>query len=115
MNIIEKYRFGKMVINGKDYTTDLIILPDSIITNWRRKKGHSLCMEDLNAIIEDEIEICVIGTGKFGLVEVSDTVIAELKSKKIDVIVKKSSDAVSEYNKLIEKNKKIAAAFHLNC
>ena len=42
MNIIEQYRFGKMRINGKDYSSDLIIFFDTIETNWRRKKGHSL-------------------------------------------------------------------------
>jgi hypothetical protein len=48
---IEKYSFGKMVINGKTYTQDLIIYPDSIEDSWWRKKGHSLVPEDIPRVL----------------------------------------------------------------
>ena len=115
LNTIENYRFGKMVINGKDYTADLIIFTDEIKTNWRRKKGHSLHLEDLQIILERDIEILVVGTGKFGLVEVSEELKSELESKNIEIIVEKSDEAVKKYNDLMKKNAKVAGAFHLNC
>ena len=115
MNFIEKYRFGKMIINGNSYTSDLIIFTDSIQTNWRRKKGHSVHMDDLKSIFDKNIETLVIGTGKYGLVEVPEEVIVELSSRNIDVLVEKSSEAVTRFNELVEKKVKVAGAFHLNC
>jgi len=40
--MIEHYSFGRIVIDGKEYTKDLIIYPDKIRANWWRKEGHKL-------------------------------------------------------------------------
>ena len=104
-----------MIVNGKSYTSDLIIFPDSIETNWRRKKGHSLQLEDLKLVLENNVENLVIGTGKYGLVKVPEDLIMKLSSKNINVIVEKSPDAVIRFNELVEKKAKVAGAFHLNC
>ncbi len=115
LNIIEKYRFGKMIINGKGYTSDLIIFRNYIETNWRRKKGHSIHLDDLNTVLEKEVETLIIGTGKYGLVEVPEEIIKELKSRDIELIIEKSDDAVTKFNELVKKKFKVAGAFHLNC
>ncbi|MCE7741440.1 MAG: hypothetical protein GOP50_03190 [Candidatus Heimdallarchaeota archaeon] len=115
MNIIEKYKFGKMVINGKSYTSDLIIFTDSIETNWRRKKGHSLHLKDLEILMEKEIETLVVGSGMFGLVDIPEELIKELNAKEITVIIEKSTQAMKKFNELAEKGVKVAGAFHLNC
>jgi len=39
---IEAYRFGRISIDGRAYTGDLIICPDGIRTDWWRPEGHSL-------------------------------------------------------------------------
>ena len=45
---IERYSFGIIVIDGKTYTDDLIILPDGkILKPWWRQQGHQLTMDDL--------------------------------------------------------------------
>jgi len=35
MNLVESFRFGKIVINGQKYNKDLIVFPDEVKTNWR--------------------------------------------------------------------------------
>ena len=115
VNIIEKYRFGKMVINGHSYTSDLIIYTDSIETNWRRKKGHALHLDDLKILKEKEIETLVVGTGMFGLVQVPEELIKKLETKEISISVEKSTQAVKKFNELVKKGVKVAGAFHLNC
>ena len=104
-----------MIVNGKKYTSDLVILPGSITPNWRREKGHLLQMNDLHSVLESEIDTLVIGTGKYGLVKVPEELIKELSSKNIKVFVEKSSDAVERFNELAVKRAKVGGAFHLNC
>ena len=50
---IEKYSFGEMLIDRRSYTNDLKIIKGRIIENWWRKDGHSLCLSDINDILEE--------------------------------------------------------------
>lgn len=112
---INSYSFGKIVVDGTEYTADLIILPDRVYSSWWRKEGHSLCMEDLVEIFKDKIEIIVVGTGAYGRMKVPDEVIRELKQKGIETYIAETEKAVALFNKLTEEGKKVAGAFHLTC
>ncbi|MCG2675765.1 hypothetical protein L6304_01045, partial [bacterium] len=46
-----------MVIDGKEYTNDLIIYPDHIQSSWWRKEGHRLDTEDIKEILEAKPEV----------------------------------------------------------
>ncbi len=105
-----------MVIEGKAYTSDLIIYPERINPSWWRKEGHSLAIEDLEDIIKERPDILIIGTGYHGAMKVPEKIIESLKSSGIKVIVERTEKAVEIYNKMkIDKSKKIAGAFHLTC
>jgi len=113
--MIENYSFGQMLINGKIYNSDLIIFKDHIYGSWWRKEGHNLCINDIKEIINKKPNVLIIGTGYSGLMQVSKELIENIKSSGIkQVIVKKTGDACTEYNKLYKKNNLIAA-FHLTC
>jgi hypothetical protein len=113
--MIENYRFGKILINGKEYNSDLIIFADHIYDNWWRKEGHNLCIDDIKEIIDKKPDTLIIGTGYLGLMKVPKELIENIKSSGIkQVMVKKTGDACTEYNKLYKKNN-IIAAFHLTC
>ena len=47
---IDSYQFGKIVVDGTSYTSDVIILGKTIVSNWWRKQGHLLSAEDLEAV-----------------------------------------------------------------
>ena len=113
--MIENYSFGQILINGKKYSSDLIIFKDYIFDSWWRKEGHNLCIDDIKEIINKKPDILIIGTGHFGLMKVPKELIENIKSSGIkQVIIKKTGDACNEYNKLCKK-KNIVAAFHLTC
>ena len=113
--MIEKYSFGQILISGKKYNSDLIIFADHIYDNWWRKEGHNLCIDDVKEIINKKPDILIIGTGYLGLMKVPKELIENIKSSGItQVMVKKTGDACTEYNKLYKKNN-IIAAFHLTC
>ena len=115
MNLVESYRFGKIQVQGKSYSSDLIIFPDSIHSNWWRKKGHLLHLEDLEILKDTKIDLLVIGTGSIGRMKVPEEVINQLKQRGIDVLVCKSSEAVERYNNLAKTGNTTALAIHLTC
>lgn len=111
---IDSYSFGKMVIDGKTYTTDVIIYPDRVDASWWRKEGHYLQKTDLAGIVGNGPEVLVIGTGNMGVMHVPEDTISFLQSKGIEVRVEKSGNAVKVFNELSGK-RKVVGAFHLTC
>jgi len=112
--MIEFYDFGKITIDGKRYTTDVIIFPDHVRDKWWRNQGHSLSIEDLREIAQAKPEVLIIGTGYNGYMEVPNEVLDHFTSKGTEVIVEKTGEACKTYNRLAS-TKQVVAAFHLTC
>jgi hypothetical protein len=114
--MISEYKFGKIIVNGKVYTHDLIIMAKVgvIVENWWRKEGHLLQFSDLKEVIENKPNTLIIGTGAHSLMRVPQELVDELTSQGIDVIVKPTREACEIYNKLRDKPK-VIAALHLTC
>lgn len=112
--MIESYSFGSITVDGKTYSSDLIIYPERIDSSWWRKVGHSVCLEDLEAVLEYEPEILIFGKGKPGYMDVPKRVQDELRRRGIEIRIFNTTEAVKEFNKSY-KLKKIVAALHLSC
>jgi hypothetical protein len=118
---IEHYSFGNITIDGKSYTSDVIIYPDRVDSSWWRKEGHNLHVEDLKDVVKAQPSILVIGAGAYGVMRVSREIIAHLESKGIKVHASKTSEAVDLFNKLQSKigeggkTEVVIAALHLTC
>ena len=112
--IITHYAFGTMTANGKTFSKDLIILPDHIHSPWWRKEGHLLQIEDLSEVVNAGLPLLIVGTGFHGAMKVPVEVRDYLKLKHIEVIIKKTADAVTYYNTKAAADR-TAAAFHLTC
>ena len=111
---IESYSFGRITIDGKAYTSDVIILPDGVRPGWRRKEGHNLHQEDLTEVIEAQPQVLVIGTGNVGLMQVPQEVLDYLAAHGIRAEVERTAAACKRYNELA-KSERAAAALHLTC
>ncbi len=111
---IEHYSFGKIVIDGKTYTSDVIIYPDRVDASWWRNKGHYLQSVDLEEIIKTEPDVLIIGTGFSGVMKVPEETVRFVVSKGIELRVDKTEIAVEIYDGS-EKDKKVVAALHLTC
>jgi len=116
MPAIDAYQFGRMTINGKLFTTDLIILPSGkVIDNWRRKTGHSLEYNDLKTLIQTEPETIIVGTGASGAMQVTQNLLSQLNDLAIHVDIHSNKKAITLYNQKITTNRNISACFHLTC
>jgi hypothetical protein len=116
MPTIESYRFGEIVIDGRTYTDDLLILPDGqILDNWWRDEGHRLQPQDLEVVVEAEVIRLVIGTGNSGRMQVPEATRAYLREQGIDAQVARTEAACEAYNARADQDQGVAAALHLTC
>jgi hypothetical protein len=114
--MIESTAFGRMTIDGRDYTSDLFIFPDgSVKDGWWRQRGHVLCVDDLLALVDTAPELIVAGTGTGGRMRPAPDVPLFLKEKGIGFIAEPNLRAVEIYNQKLAKGMKAGACFHLTC
>lgn len=114
MNTIDSYQFGLIVVNGKRYSSDVIILPERVQDSWNRKRGHELCLEDLAGVIAENPEVLVVGTGAYGLMKVLPEVKQATQAQGIKLITETTDKACTTYNQLC-RSQKVVAALHLTC
>lgn len=112
---VDSYSFGKITIDGRAYSTDVIIWPDHVKSPWWRVEGHNLIPEDLGEVLVSPPEVLVIGTGCYGHMTVPPETLSELQVRGIEVHVFETGKAVTELNRLARECADIVAAFHLTC
>ena len=103
-----------MRINGVTYTSDLIVFPDCVKSDWWRIEGHKLHVEDLEEILGAKPEILVVGTGYYGLMKVLPETEEHLQTEGVKLLAEKTEEAYKIYNKLSKSNR-VIGAFHLTC
>ena len=110
---IESYSFGKMLINGVEHLSDLVVSPNGVDASWWRKEGHRFSPEDLSNVDLDGIESVFIGTGQDGLMVVDPITKDLLTEKGIQFFIAKTAVAVDRFNDC-EHSRKVGF-FHLTC
>jgi hypothetical protein len=114
-DMVENFSFGKIVVNGVTYTNDIKIIQGQVVSEWWRKKGHSVDIEDIKDILESNPRVLVIGKGQPGMMKTSRSLRSFLKKNQICLIEEKTSQAIKTYNRLLQKEKKVSAGFHVSC
>ena len=111
---VESYSFGQMVVDGQEYTNDLILLPDRIMSNWWREEGHRLSTQDLEDVLDAKPDILVVGTGAYGAMDVPGRTRQDIEDAGIELRTAETGDAWRTYNELRD-SQETAGAFHLTC
>lgn len=113
--MINSYDFGRIIVDGQRYTSDVIVLPDRVKDSWWRREGHRLHIEDIERVIQKEKpDVLVVGTGYSGLMRVLPETEKYLKSNGIELIAQSTREACETFNRLV-KSKRVMAALHLTC
>jgi len=112
---IDSYSFGSMTVDGTVYEADLIVFPDRVKSNWWRKQGHSLAVEDLDEVINYKPEVLIVGKGASSCMEIPSATKKGLKEKQIELIEENTEEASQLFNEQIKKGKRAVGAFHLTC
>ena len=111
---IDSYSFGRIVINGQTYTSDVIIYPGRVDASWWRKEGHLLQFDDVAEALHAKPDVLVIGTGYAGVMRVPRETVDRIAAQGIEVKVEWTSKAVALYNGH-QGAKTVIAALHITC
>jgi hypothetical protein len=112
---IEGYGFGRVTMDGREATHDVIVLPERVVRGWWRKEGHGhghghgLVLEDLDELPER----LLVGTGAYGQMRPDPGTLEALRSRGVEVEVLPTAEAVERYTRLDPR--KTAPALHLTC
>ncbi len=112
---IEKVGFGWIIIDGKKYEQDVLILATGEILNRYENfsgNNHEFSIEEAKKLLNPKPEVIIIGTGQSGFLKVKEETIEFLKSIKVRLIALPTPKAIEIFNKLKEIK---AAIFHLTC
>jgi len=112
---IDAYEFGRIVIDGREYSGDCLILSGVVRPGWRRRESHRLLPEDLPAILGAKPAMLVLGCGAFDRMTVSPAARQALESNDIRLEALDTRRAVDRFNELAEQHADVAGAFHLTC
>ena len=114
--MIQSTAFGVMTIDGRAYTSDLIIFPDaSVKDGWWRQRGHVLSVDDVLTLVDAAPELIVAGTGTNGRMRPGADVLPFLRERAIEFIAEPNPRAVKIYNDKVAEGLTVGACFHLTC
>lgn len=111
---VDSYRFGHIEIDSTAYENDVIIFPDHVRSDWWRKEGHVLNLEDLDDVFDARPETLVVGQGAYGRMSIPAATRRAIEDAGIEVVAAPTDDAVKQYNELREHGS-VVAALHLTC
>ena len=111
---ITDYAFGRITIDDTIFSNDVIIHGQEIISEWWRKKGHLVDIDDLKMISLEKGTHLIIGTGYYGMLKISPFL--EEYCKKYTIIMESThtKSAVEIFNSY-DASENIIGAFHLSC
>jgi hypothetical protein len=116
---IDELTFGSIVIEGKKYRRDVLILADGTVK--KRRGGflmygsHKIKRQELEELSQGQPEIIIVGTGTNGAAHIALEAESWAKGKNLSLLVQPSYDAVAKLNELAEQKKKVAALIHITC
>ena len=115
INMNLEYSFGRIIVDGQTCNNDIKIVSGRLVSNWWRKSGHTVEIEDVQDVIDSDSTILVIGKGQPGYMRVTESLREHLEKNDIELIVEQTSDAIQTFNRLIQAGKQVSAGFHVGC
>jgi hypothetical protein len=112
---IDSYRFGEILVNGRSFTSDLIIFNDRVDDQWWRENGHTVELHDLDEVVKARPEVLVVGRGKLGAMKIPDATLDAIEDKGIQIVHARTEEAVEVYNQIASTGRNVVGAFHLAC
>lgn len=103
---------GKITINQTDYHQNLIITPDTLITDWPVENMEKLTPASLDIILSLKPDVLLIGTGT-SLIFPMPALYGHLINQGIGVEMMNTAAACRTYSALSAENRLVAAALFI--
>jgi hypothetical protein len=101
------------VVDGREETRDVIVLPARVVRNWWRRDGHALVEEDLHDVLDELPERLIVGVGAASQMRPDDSLLDLLRRRGVEVECLPTDRAVVRFGELDPA--RTAAALHLTC
>lgn len=111
---IDRFRFGRVVIDGQVFQRDLVVFPNGVRINWSRDDSHLLSVQDIDIVLEMAPQTLIIGTGVFKSMKVPPEALTNVNAAGIEVLILGSQQACDEYNRRRMEERTVLAV-HLTC
>jgi hypothetical protein len=98
---IGRYRFGALVVDGREIHTAVLLTPGGAQERWWRREGHVLHLEDLAALMGGDLRRLVVGTGGYGRMRPAVGLERELAVLGVTVGVLPAAAAVGRISELL--------------
>ncbi|HET6725782.1 MAG TPA: Mth938-like domain-containing protein [Gammaproteobacteria bacterium] len=106
--VIRGYGVGYITINDDRITTSMILTPTGLDTNWPPQAFADLTEEHCAALLIDEPDLVLIGTGKTQRMP-PPTVLAPIYRAGVGVEIMKTAAALRTFNILTNEGRKVVA------
>ena len=116
---VDSLSFGSITVGGRKYRRDVILLPDGTVK--QRKGGfwifgsHKINREEVEELYNSGAEEIVIGTGTNSKAGLSGEAKSYIEQTRLHIHTLPSYEAVSEFNRLVDAGKRVAAVIHITC
>lgn len=116
---IDSFNFGFIVVDGKQYVCDVLILPDGVVTkrepSGRRLGSHTISRSEIENLYRAQPDVILVGCGTSWLARLSEDAEAYLQETNLNPVILPSSLAVKTFNQLVGEGKRVAALIHITC
>ena len=115
---IDSTEFGKITVDGKIYSQDIIITGNGKViarpSDAEAKYGthHIIVLGEIKLMLMDNPRVIVIGTGQYGACRFEKGVEDVIKEANIKLLIERTPKAVHLFNNV---NDRKAGLFHLTC
>jgi len=116
---IDDTSFGSITINNEKYKHDVYITLDSKVEKRHKKlskeiygTSHTISKDEVKYIYREGANALIIGTGQYGIVNLSDEAANFLSQKKCDVNLLPTPLAIKAWN---TAEGRVIGLFHVTC
>ena len=116
---VDAITFGSITVGGKVFEHDVVIRLDGQVKKRKKKlskavygTSHVVSLEEAKHVYEKGAERLIVGTGQYGLVELSDEAADYFGRKECQVELLPTPEAIRAWN---EAEGAVIGLFHVTC
>ncbi|MFC2086242.1 Mth938-like domain-containing protein [Bacteroidota bacterium] len=117
--LIDSTSFGIITINNKSYDHDVVIKSSGDVLKRKKKlskkiygTSHKVSKEEIEFVLEAKTSAIIIGSGQYGVLEISDEAKKVLNKLDVDIHIDKTPQACNFWNSF---KGKAVGLFHITC
>jgi hypothetical protein len=117
--VIDHTSFGSITVDGEVYEYDIVITLQGQVKKRKKKlskaiygTSHTLSLQEIEHIYQEEAEGIVIGSGQYGVAKLSGEAASFLAEHGCRVFIQSTPEAIKKWNSL-EGN--TIGLFHITC